>query len=116
MYILTYSLFKKIVAKFEIYLFILFIAKCKFSTLINYSANMCRTSYEPTVCIELLYRRNVCNCAFKQSMMFLTLRIQVNMDKRSIHNLIMHLRTFFVQLRHAHHKTIILGEETRRIS
>ena len=51
MYVLTYSrLFKKkIVAKVEIVYFFLFLAECNFPTLINYSANMCRTSYEPTV-------------------------------------------------------------------
>ena len=27
----------------------LLLAECNFSTLINYSTNMCRTSYEPTV-------------------------------------------------------------------
>ena len=37
------------VAKVEILVFFLFLAKCKFSTLINYSTKMCWTSYEPTV-------------------------------------------------------------------
>jgi hypothetical protein len=49
MYILTYSRFsKKIVAKVEI-LFFLFLVECNFSTLINYSTNMCWTSCEPTL-------------------------------------------------------------------
>ena len=39
------------VAKVEILIFFLFLAECHFSTLINYSTNMCWTSYEPTVCI-----------------------------------------------------------------
>jgi hypothetical protein len=47
MYILTYNqFFKKVVAKVD---FSLFLAECNFSTSINYSANMCWTSYEPTV-------------------------------------------------------------------
>jgi hypothetical protein len=49
MYILTDSRFKKNVAKFD---FFSFFSRMQFSTLINYSANICWTSYEPTVVID----------------------------------------------------------------
>jgi hypothetical protein len=49
MYVLTYSrFFNFFVAKVEFFI-LLFLAECNFSTLFNYSTNMCRTSYEPTV-------------------------------------------------------------------
>ena len=38
------------VAKVESLFYFSFFSRVHFSTLINYSANMCRTSYEPTVC------------------------------------------------------------------
>ena len=34
------------------FVYFIFLAKCKFSTLINYSTNMCRTSYEPTIILR----------------------------------------------------------------
>ena len=36
------------------FIIFLFLAKCKFSTLINYSINMCWTSYEPMVSIVMV--------------------------------------------------------------
>ena len=36
-------------SKSQNFIYFLFLAECYFSTLINYSTNMCRASYEPTV-------------------------------------------------------------------
>ena len=40
-------------SKSQNFIYFLLLAECKLSTLINYSTNMCRTSYEPTVVLNI---------------------------------------------------------------